>query len=134
MTRVYVAGASKEMPRVEAAIAAVRYAGGEITEDWPAAIRAAGAANEGLTQAQRTEAAVADLRGVETADVVWLMVPEAQTAGAWVEMGYAIALGRRVIVSPVANRCIFGALCEEYATDEDAMREVVRTIGERSAL
>jgi nucleoside 2-deoxyribosyltransferase len=129
--RVYVAGASKEPGRVRAAMDAVLAAGAEVTLDWLDAIEKAGASNEGLDDETRTLAAEADLEGVADADVVWVLAPEAQSAGCWVELGYALALRKLVLVSgPARVRCIFGALAHEY--DEDG--DVVVDLGELAAM
>lgn len=125
--RVYVAGASKEPERVRAAMDAARCAGFVVTLDWLAAIEAAGAANEGLDDGQRRHYAAEDLAAVESADVLWLLAPGNASTGAWVELGYAIALRDqvgatsrpRIAVSGAARtRCIFAALAD-YESDHD---------------
>lgn len=117
--RIYIAGASKEPERVRAAMAAARFGGFDITLDWLAAIQNAGAANEGLDDAERRRYAFEDCAAVRAADVVWLLAPENASTGAWVELGFAIALGKRIVVSgPARTRCIFAALAD-HETDLD---------------
>jgi hypothetical protein len=131
---VYVAASSREMPRARWAMDALRAAGVRITCDWVAAIEAAGAANEGLTDEQRRRYASEDLYGLRLADVVWLLAPETPSAGAWVELGYAMAWRHlRIVVSgPSRVRCVFAALADlETDRDEDALAEIVAMAGER---
>jgi nucleoside 2-deoxyribosyltransferase len=120
--RVYVAGASKEPERVRRAMSAVLAAGCELALDWLAVIEAVGLSNEGLTDAQRIAASGVDLDAVEDADLVWVLAPESQSAGCWVELGYALAGGKMVIVSgPARTRCIFASLAVEFETDDHAI-------------
>lgn len=126
--KVYVAGASKEPDRVSAAMRWLRNAGHTITLDWLAAIEKAGAANEGLSDEDRRYYAAEDLAAVAEADVIWLLAPENASTGAWVELGYAIAIrdcddksaGAPLIVvsGPARMRCIFASFAN-YETDTD---------------
>ena len=134
--KVYVAGASKEADRCRAAMEYARELGCVITCDWLAEIERVGAANEGLSNEQRTESAIADLEGVIAADVFWLLAPENQSTGAWTELGYALALRdqqRRagqtpievVVSGPGRARSIFSALADvELASDITAARHI----------
>ncbi len=135
--KIYVAGASKEPERVRAAMTAVRAHGWEVTLDWLADIEAAGSANEGLSQLDRVRYAQSDLRGIDRADVVWLLAPVIGGVGAWVELGYALARGYTVIVSGASSaRTIFAALAEEeHVSDLDALaslRDYARGLEERA--
>ncbi len=129
--RIYIAGASAEPERVQRAMDASRKLGLEVTLDWLAAIRAAGAATPSDANVRRA-CALADLQAIDRADVVWLLAPENASTGAWVELGYAIALRsdrsllrplRAVIVSgPGAAKCIFAELADAlFASDEAAL-------------
>ena len=74
--KVYVAGASSELARVEAFIARVKAIPGvEISYDWTVDVRKAGKANEGMTLAQRSKAACACERGVLQCNVFVYLVP-----------------------------------------------------------
>jgi nucleoside 2-deoxyribosyltransferase len=126
--RVYVAGSSRELERAERVIAEAQRRGFIVTQDWPAAVRAAGASNEGLTHEQRTSAARECMRGVHTADAVVLLVPAAgvETIGAWFELGYAVSRGLRVFASTPAGReesTVFLALhaVSTLSSDQDAL-------------
>lgn len=131
--RVYVAGSSAEPQRVRAAMDAARGAGCELTEDWLAAMEEAGTANEGLTHEQRRRYALADLRGLEAADVLWVLAPETHSIGVWVELGYALAgrawgamPGGIVVSGPASARSIFCALADrECPTDAAGLAAVL---------
>ena len=104
--KVYLAGSSRELDDVKRYMAALRDAGIEITADWVAAIEAAGDANPADDEVRR-KASDADLDGVDDADIVWLMVPREGSAGAWVELGYAIAHAKTIVVSGEYRKCTF---------------------------
>ncbi len=124
--KVYVAGSSAEMEDVERFMNALRAEKIEITCDWPAAIRAAGDANP-ADDAIREKAANEDLDGVESADIFWLMVPAQKgSAGAWVELGYAIARDMRIVISGEFRKCIFTSLADEmFDTHEAALAHII---------
>ena len=123
--RVYVAGASKERHRCRGAMKMIQRSGFEITCDWLAAIEAEGLANEGLNDAKRRHYADEDLRGVERADLVWVLAPEAASTGSWTELGAALILRRLglgagviVVSGPARERSIF-AVHADFETDHD---------------
>lgn len=130
--KIYVAGASAELERAESAIASLRAAGHEITHDWPAVIRRVriegGQKDSDLTDEERHGHAHDDLLAVERADVLWLLVPDAPTSGAWVELGFAIGLAwpdtategpRLVIVSGAKHRNALFCSMGDQAFDDD---------------
>lgn len=97
--RVYVAGSSRELPRVRWAMDEIRAIGGTITEDWASKVErqlADGMTDADLSEHVRSEAVEACLNGVRAADVFWLLAPPdtAPSRGAWVELGYALGLRR----------------------------------------
>lgn len=104
MSKIYVAGASKEIERAERAIAWCREDDHTITFDWTVGMRAAFKRSEldagrqhdsdAGSKAARLEAAVNDTRGVLEADVLWVLVPDKglYTNGIWAELGIAAAL------------------------------------------
>lgn len=123
--RVYVAGASKEPDRCRGAMKMIERLGGVITLDWLAAIELEGAANEGLNDDKRKRYAVADLEGVESADLIWLLASPLATTGSWTELGAALILrrlglgaGTIVVSGPARERSIFAALAD-FETDHD---------------
>jgi nucleoside 2-deoxyribosyltransferase len=121
--KVYVAASSKQMDRASQAMAQLRAAGHEVVHDWPAIIEARGVANPlDATQDERWDWAIDDLQGVKRADVLWLLVPNEEGAGAFVELGYALALGKPVIASGVYLRSIFTAMAACYDRDDQAFQ------------
>lgn len=129
--RIYIAGASSEPERVRRWMNAARAQGWYLTLDWLALVDAQGTANAGMCDEDRESAAAADWRAVREADVIWVLAPERASIGAWVELGMAIALGKRIVLSgSTRERTIFGALGAEYSTDElafEALRRAVRS-------
>ena len=120
--RVYVAGSSREIPRVRAAHRALREAGFELAYDWTHGVEAAvarGVSEDAMPDGEAHAVATRDLAGVNAADVVWLLAPEQPTRGAWVELGVADALGSDIVVSgPRCRQSVFtrlGWLCDTYA-------------------
>ena len=93
--RLYVAGGSSERADCQAAIDRLAAAGVVITLDWT---RSPGWERP-LSVAEEAEQARHDLDAVDAADLVWLRLPERASEGAHVELGYALAKGKRVIVS-----------------------------------
>jgi len=121
--KCYVAGASAERGEVSKYMQLLRDAGIAITLDWIALIdEDGGVSNEGLTSVRRHQLAKADLQGVADADVVWLMVPRNYSAGAWVELGYALGIEKIVVASGNYERSIFTSKCHcEFSSHDDAL-------------
>lgn len=101
--RVYVAGSSKEIPRVRAIMTALRLAGHVITHDWTPLVErfgSDGAAQErALTPADLAKCAAADIHAIDDAERVVMLWPRTKSEGAYVELGIAIGIGRPVTVS-----------------------------------
>lgn len=145
MNRIYRAGASSDIVRAESDIAALKAAGWTITFDWTVAVREAGSASPDDVKTRR-DAALADLDGVATADVIWIAQPaETSTStGAWVELGAAItqrdlfrefsrrgiavpSTGPIVVVSGASRKCIFADLCDyRFQEHDDALDFIKR--------
>jgi hypothetical protein len=89
-TRIYVAGASKEMDRAKAAMRDLEASGFVITLDWTQQIEAVGKPDSELTGAELIPHAVADLAAVAGASIFLLLHPENESTGAWTELGYAL--------------------------------------------
>jgi hypothetical protein len=89
---IYVAGASAQIELNEKFRDKLREAGWIITFDWAAKVREVGNASPDDPEIRR-EAALADLKGVADADVLWLLQPDptSTSTGAWVELGAAIS-------------------------------------------
>lgn len=92
--RVYVAASSREMDRVDRALAGLGDISSNVvvTYRWIDDMRAAmakGRTDADLTREEAITAGHDCLNGVIDADVCWLLYPNEPTRGAWVELGYA---------------------------------------------
>jgi hypothetical protein len=92
-----------------------------------AATRAAGKTDRDLSRSARLHASAADLNAIEDADVFWLLVPTAPSAGAWLEFGYALACAvetggdqPQLVVSGDVARSIFLSQASETFDDHEA--------------
>lgn len=122
--RIYVAGSSKERERARRAMRAVREMGHAVSHDWLSVIERAGAANEGLSIEAQLRVAAGDLAAVDQSHLLWLLAPETESRGAWVEYGYALALGVQCIVSgPESGRSIFSRLAVAVLPSDDEAAE-----------
>lgn len=122
--RVYVAGGSAERAIVQPLLTALRAGGCVITHDWTVC--------EGYDRPsepeERQDWARQDLDGVRSAEIVWLVAPEGKSEGSATELGAALALGLRVLVSgPHAMRKdrIFALLGALYDTHQEALDEIL---------
>jgi hypothetical protein len=122
--RIYVAGGSSERMLVRSYIDRLIAIGHVVTHDWT---RCEGYERRPLEH-EFSEWAAADLRGVALADVLWLLAPEGKSEGSHAELGAALILQKRVIVSgPKAKAWgrIFTRLASGiYDTHEAAFREL----------
>lgn len=99
--KIYIAGSSKDIERCEAWRDRCVGAGIEITEDWMSEMRST--PNDALLDHDRLVAcALADIRGVETADVLWLLAPPVSkpSGGCWNELDRAQVRGKPIVYSP----------------------------------
>ena len=129
---MYIAGSSNPMEkgRVSAAMSMVKsHPNMHLTLDWLEIIEAAGSANAGLSYAVRHKAALDDIEGVITANVLWLLAPDNGGKGCWFEAGVAEGWNRaakmpqqqiQIIASGNTQQSIFCACMQEFATDRDA--------------
>lgn len=135
--KIYVAGASREIPRVLEAVKWLdKYGGFEVTGRWWEAVEVNGGPgnDHALTREQRDDHAVADLSAVSSAEIVWGLWPTARhSEGMPLEVGYALALrdtgsssvAQVVVSGQRANECIFGARADvEDASDLVAFHAV----------
>lgn len=123
--KVYIAASSKEMGRVGAVMRLLEDYGHKITHNWVAEVEAVGSANpEGATEADLARWAAADLDGVDQADIVWLLMPDAGGLGAYWEAGYAQAKGKQLVVSGKHRRSIFTVFAKRFDTDVEAFEAV----------
>jgi hypothetical protein len=108
--KIYVCGGSSELDAVADRIRQLRELDREITHDWVAVIRSIGEFNpRSASHEQRLEWSDGDLLGIEKADIVWVVLPVKPSFGCAFEMGFAIGIGCRVIVSGDWRASIFTA-------------------------
>lgn len=118
MPNLYVAGSSKELERASAAIDMARAMGWNVTVDWPAIIRDAGAAvPDNWTQCEAV--AADDMEGVRNADALWFLNPDHCSTGAWTELGMALAYEIPIVCSGRGQfPCVFlAAVPDRHTTD-----------------
>lgn len=132
MASVYVAGSSGEIESCASWAHRLRDAGHDVERDWPAIASANGGPNPRDAQHElRLDLAEGDLRGVFNASIFWLLVPDAPSCGAWVELGYAWSLRRKIIVSGDWRKSIFTSLADlRFDQHEAAFRHIT---GQREA-
>lgn len=135
--KIYVAGSSKEIPRVQKWIAAVRAAGYVVTCDWTVPMLEFQAMGREPTAQEATFYANQDADGVIGADYVWVLRPTTASTGLHTELGITIGWNRalercsvteerlRVIASGGDERNIFAYLADKiFATDEEAFEHL----------
>ena len=109
--RIYVAASSREADRVRAAQRMLREAGHTLTLDWLTIIErvvATGVRECDLPDHEAIAHALLDLDAIRDADAVWLLAPELPTKGAWVELGFAVGIGKPIVISgPQCRQSIF---------------------------
>jgi len=125
--KIYLAGASKEIDLCESFRDRLRAAGHVITYDWMRELRCCPVADHDLSHEARMQYALDDMRGVLSAHLVWLLVPENTSAGCWVELGIALGRGDLVAVSGSWSRCIFADLAAYRFSDHESALEWITT-------
>ena len=118
--RIYVAASSLERhTRARPAIRALERAGHTVTHDWTHSVDML---SDNCLSSELRACALDDFYGVHQADCLLLLSPMMPSKGAWVELGIALAGGKRVIVAGTCD-CIFTWLpgVEIVATDCEAL-------------
>jgi hypothetical protein len=134
MLKVYVGGASAEIERIEKWVRALREAGVTVVSTWVEEVRKVGTANPmHIDRAERADWAAQDLYELGAATLLWMLLPHGVTShGAYTELGYALRMRTSRLNPPLdiitsgPEQSIFTSLVVNYATDEEAFREVVR--------
>lgn len=128
---MYVAGASSEVDRAERMIRRLRERGVVVTSSWPEVVRLNGENPATAPTASRLRWSCDDLVGVETADMLLALVPpiDQPTRGAWVEIGYAKAIGNELVFAGATKQSIFCAMGFEFETDDAAFDYVLSRAG-----
>jgi nucleoside 2-deoxyribosyltransferase len=129
ITKVYVAGSSKELARAQAVMAKLEEHDIHVMSTWPKVIGKVGAANPAdATIEQLTKWTLRDLAEVEESDILALLLPamDVPTVGAWVELGYAYARNKPIIASgphrPIFTPVLVSVYCE---SDDDLVQRIV---------
>lgn len=124
MHSIYLSGASSELVLCESYRDKLVNDGWHIELDWMAKIRASGIGDTSLPVRGQQHVAQTDLWAVSRAECFWLVLPSApsRTIGAWVELGYALALeDAPVIVISGQWNSIFDQLGEKrFVTHDEA--------------
>ena len=138
MLNIYVATASSPLELAEEKIRAVKASGHHITYDWTIDVRRAGVGSPDDSDVRR-RAALADLKGVMSANVLWLVQPDptSSSTGAWVELGVALSkreLARDIVIvaSGSSKKCIFTDLADyRFQSHDDAFEFITKDLGFR---
>lgn len=135
--RIYVAGSSRELERVRAAQRMAERLGCVITHDWTRDVevnREAGIADADLPKQERMRHAWIDMMAIDSADIVWVLAPETQSTGCWVELGVALVWPEErlalIVSGPGSRRSIFASFAEEYASDLVALLRIRELVSE----
>lgn len=128
---IYVAGGSSErLTVVRPIIDRLLAAGVEVTYDWT---RDPGWESTSCATVDMMRAAERDMRAIRSADIVWYLAPEKMSEGSACELGMALALGKRVIVSgphATAHGRIFPLLAiERYEGHESVAAFLCKAFG-----
>ena len=127
MSTVYIAASSQEIERVCQAARVLTKAGVRTTTEWWHELDRFGFANP-VDQTIRLSRSRRDLLELEAADVLWVMVPPlgAHSHRAFTELGFALALGKRIISSGPTLRSTFCSLTSEFSCDDGAIEYLTR--------
>ena len=136
--RVYVATAFTNVVEARYWIARLKEIGVIITHDWTSDEMPVGQSELTRSLKAQEELALADIRGVLTADVLWLLSPPTGGTGCWFELGLAYGrLGREFtagviayypgnirIISSGPRRTIFQAAIKHVDTHARAFKTI----------
>lgn len=128
--KFYLAGASAEVEACAEWIRRLEAAGHECTHNWTTdvlASRASGLRDSDLDDDRRLDLASTDMDAVRACRVFWLVIPTTmRSMGSWLELGAAIALGKRTVVSGYYRATIFTSLAHRcFSSDEEAFDAIV---------
>lgn len=130
--KVYVAGSSKEIPRVRAVMGLLRAFGLTIAYDWTVEVEKVGEANpREAGRVERRKWATTDLNAVGDSDVVLVLVSDDPARGAYFEAGYALGnyCKTKLVFSGDTTQSIFCAMGVEFSFDGEAV-EFIRRLAE----
>ncbi len=121
--KVYIAGASKEIERAERWKQWLESKDIEVTSTWIDNIRKVGKANpvDATIEQYKQWAINQCLHEVEQAGVFWLLLPECDTVGAWIELGRAFTLGRLIVMSGRHRPIFTPALAQHHSMSDGSI-------------
>lgn len=124
--QIYIAGSSRELDRVQQAMAAAVALGFTNAYDWTRAVAASPIHDRDMPRAARLHHAHTEVAAVVDSPFFWLLVPNEGGRGAWVEYGMAVNGGEldQVVVAsgPLHRESIFCSLADyECVSDEEAL-------------
>lgn len=132
MSIVYLAASSKELPRARRAMDWITEAKHTVALDWVQQILAMGGKdpNRGIPPNIARTIALNAFSHLRRSNVIWLLSPETETEGAWIEFGaYAFhvstLIGPKLIMSggdPETSVFLNGLLTHHFVDDEAAIR------------
>lgn len=126
--KIYVAGSSAETERAQKFTTALQQMGIQTTNTWIEEVVLHGGGNpDSASPGDRRRWAQQDLKGVDDADGVWILLPTQYSHGAFFEIGYALAKGKTIYSS---GQCtppsIFLSLTIQFETDLEAFCAIVK--------
>jgi hypothetical protein len=127
--RVYIAASSKEVDRAEYWTTMLLTKNIQVTSTWLEDAKSIGCNRPDDSEETRMAAADDCLAGVDTADLVWVMMPITGSMGAFWEFGYATACQLATCISG-ANQyaSVFSVLAKyKFETDKDAFEFITST-------
>lgn len=125
--KIYVCGGSSEMDLVAGYMTKLRALGHEITHDWVSVIRSVGDANpREAARRQRRAWSGDDIHGIESASLVWVLLPLKTSFGCAFEAGFAIGRGGHVIMSGDWRASIFSGQSLACFNEHDHALEWIR--------
>lgn len=116
MMSIYIAGPSTEGPRARKWAAELVSAGHYITSRWFDGCEAWSGKDADQCASERVKTAYGLCLSIDLANTVWVLMPT-QYSGALVELGYAIARGKRVVTSGLTGKTVFSSLATEFPYD-----------------
>jgi nucleoside 2-deoxyribosyltransferase len=123
---VYVAASSKEITRAEHWVLRLRQAGIIVVSTWIDVIKHVGQANpKDATPDEYKMWALKDLGEVDVADVLWLLLPEFETVGAYVELGFAHAKEKPIAMSGRHRPIFTPVLANAHSEYDEAIFDVL---------
>lgn len=120
--KFYVAGKFEDHEKVSRVINALVERGHTVSYDWT--VHAQASPERIAEPDYRVECARLDMQGVRDCEALFLLGDNPKLAGTWVEMGAAIALGKKVFVAAPVSNCVFLELVNVFPSIDDALNHI----------